>query len=53
MGYKIEQIEGIGATYAEKLEAAGVKTTEDLLEKCAAKKGRTDRKKHTSELQSR
>ena len=40
MGYKIEQIEGIGATYAEKLQAAGVKTTEDLLEKCAAKKGR-------------
>ena len=40
MGYKIDQIEGIGATYAEKLEAAGVKTTEDLLEKCAAKTGR-------------
>ena len=40
MGYKIDQIEGIGATYAEKLQAAGVKTTEDLLEKCAAKKGR-------------
>ncbi|MBE6288181.1 MAG: DUF4332 domain-containing protein [Mediterranea massiliensis] len=40
MGYKIEQIEGIGAAYAEKLNAAGVKTTDDLLEKCAAKKGR-------------
>ena len=40
MGYKIEQIEGIGATYAEKLQAAGIKTTEDLLEKCADKKGR-------------
>ena len=40
MGYKIEQIEGIGAVYAEKLQAAGVKTTEDLLEKCATKKGR-------------
>ena len=37
MGYKIEQIEGIGAVYAEKLQAAGVKTTEDLLEKCAEK----------------
>ena len=37
MGYKIEQIEGIGAVYAEKLQTAGVKTTEDLLEKCAAK----------------
>ncbi len=40
MSYKIEQIEGIGATYAAKLNEAGVKTTEDLLEKCAAKKGR-------------
>ncbi|MBR6538519.1 MAG: DUF4332 domain-containing protein [Bacteroides sp.] len=40
MGYKIEQIEGIGAAYAEKLNAAGIKTTEDLLEKCAARKGR-------------
>ena len=40
MGYKIEQIEGIGAVYAEKLQAAGVKTTEDLLEKCASRKGR-------------
>ena len=40
MGYKIEQIEGIGAAYAEKLTAAGIKTTEDLLEKCASRKGR-------------
>ncbi len=40
MAYKIEQIEGIGETYAKKLNEAGVKTTEDLLEKCAAKKGR-------------
>ncbi len=40
MAYKIEQVEGIGAAYAEKLNAAGVKTTEDLLEKCASKKGR-------------
>ncbi len=40
MAYKIEQVEGIGATYAAKLNEAGVKTTEDLLEKCAAKKGR-------------
>ena len=40
MAYKIEQIEGIGPAYAEKLNAAGVKTTEDLLEKCACKKGR-------------
>ena len=40
MGYKIEQIEGIGTAYAEKLNAAGIKTTEDLLEKCASRKGR-------------
>lgn len=40
MAYKIEQIEGIGPAYAEKLEAAGIKTTEDLLEKCAGKTGR-------------
>lgn len=40
MAHKIDQIEGVGAVYAEKLIAAGVKTTEELLEKCAAKKGR-------------
>ena len=40
MGYKIIDVEGIGPVYAEKLQAAGVNTTEDLLEKCAAKKGR-------------
>lgn len=40
MAYKIEQIEGIGEAYARKLEAAGIKTTEDLLEKCATRKGR-------------
>lgn len=40
MSYKIEQIEGIGAAYAAKLVAVGIKTTDDLLAKCAAKKGR-------------
>lgn len=40
MAYKIEEIEGIGNVYAEKLEAAGVKTTEELLDKAASKKGR-------------
>ncbi len=40
MAYKIDEIEGIGSVYAEKLEAAGVKTTDDLLEKAASKKGR-------------
>lgn len=40
MSYKIIEIEGIGDVYAEKLNAAGVKTTEELLEKAATKKGR-------------
>ncbi len=42
MAYKIEQVEGIGQVYAAKLNEAGVKTTDDLLEKCASKKGRQD-----------
>lgn len=42
MAYKIEEIEGIGTVYADKLEAAGVKTTEDMLERGATKKGRQD-----------
>ena len=36
----ITKIEGIGATYAEKLGSIGVKTTDDLLAKAASKKGR-------------
>ncbi len=40
MAYKIIEIEGFGQTYADKLEAAGIKTTDDLLEKCASPKGR-------------
>ena len=40
MAYKIEEIEGIGSAYAEKLEAAGVNTTEELLDRAASKKGR-------------
>lgn len=40
MAYKIEQIEGIGAVYAQKLNAEGIKTTEDLLKVCAKKSGR-------------
>lgn len=37
----IEEIEGIGPTYAEKLGAAGVKTVASLLEKGASKSGRS------------
>ena len=40
MAYKIVEIEGIGEAYAKKLEEAGVKTTDNLLEKAATKKGR-------------
>lgn len=40
MSYKVIDIEGIGEVYAEKLNAVGIKTTDDLLEKAAAKKGR-------------
>lgn len=40
MAYKIEQIEGIGAAYAAKLESAGISTTDDLLKACATKADR-------------
>ncbi len=40
MSYKIIDIEGIGAAYAEKMLAAGIKTTDDLLAKCAKPAGR-------------
>ncbi len=40
MGYGIDEIEGIGASCAAKLKEAGIGTTEDLLERCASKKGR-------------
>ena len=40
MSYKVEEIEGIGASYASKLEEAGVKTTDDLLATCAKPAGR-------------
>lgn len=38
--YKIVDIQGVGAVYAEKLVAAGIKMTDDLLEKCAKPAGR-------------
>lgn len=42
MGYSIGTIEGIGKVFAEKLIAAGVKKTDDLLDKAASAKGRKD-----------
>lgn len=40
MSYNVIDIEGIGPTYAEKLNTHGVKTTSDLLTHCGTKKGR-------------
>jgi predicted flap endonuclease-1-like 5' DNA nuclease len=40
MTYRIEDIEGIGKVYGDKLRAAGVKDTEALLGKCATPKER-------------
>ena len=42
MSYKIDEIQGIGAAYKEKLHAGGIKSTDDLLEKCATAKGRKE-----------
>lgn len=42
MAYKIQEIEGIGPAYGEKLAAGGVKTTADLLKLCCDAKGRKD-----------
>jgi len=40
MSYKIDEIEGIGPAYREKLTAAGITTTDDLLSHCAKPAGR-------------
>ena len=42
MDYKIIDIEGVGDVYAEKLSAAGINKVSELLEKCAAPKGRKE-----------
>lgn len=47
MVYKVEEIEGIGTKYAERLQAAGIKTTDDLLEACGSRKGRDDMAEQT------
>ena len=41
MTYKITDIEGVGPSYAEKLAAANIKTTDNLLELCCSKNGRS------------
>jgi predicted flap endonuclease-1-like 5' DNA nuclease len=40
MGYKIQEIEGIGPSYGEKLSAAGIDTTAKLIKLCCDAKGR-------------
>jgi predicted flap endonuclease-1-like 5' DNA nuclease len=40
MSYKIQEIEGIGPAYAEKLAAADIDTTEELLKLCCDARGR-------------
>jgi predicted flap endonuclease-1-like 5' DNA nuclease len=40
MAYNIIDIEGIGPVYAEKLNAAGIKTTADMLSNAGTKAGR-------------
>jgi len=40
MPYRLSRIEGIGPAYATKLEAAGLATTDDLLEAASRPKGR-------------
>jgi len=40
MAYKIDEIEGIGPGYGEKLQSAGIKNTDDLLEHCCEPQGR-------------
>ena len=47
MTYNVIQIEGVGEVYAEKLAAAGIKTTDDLLAKCATPKGRAEVEEQT------
>ena len=42
MDYKIIDIEGVGDVYAEKLQAAGINKVSELLDKCAAPKGRKE-----------
>ncbi|CAM3322100.1 DUF4332 domain-containing protein [Shewanella violacea] len=44
---KLVEIEGIGAAYSAKLEAVGIMTLADLMDKGASKKGRVEIAKQT------
>jgi predicted flap endonuclease-1-like 5' DNA nuclease len=41
MSYKIQEVEGIGPSYAAKLADAGIETTDDFLKLCCDAKGRS------------
>ncbi len=41
MSYPIQEVQGIGPAYSEKLAGAGIKNTSDFLTLCCDKKGRT------------
>lgn len=47
MAYKIDEIEGIGPAMKDKLAAANINTTDDLLKLCCDKKGRQGTEKKT------
>jgi predicted flap endonuclease-1-like 5' DNA nuclease len=53
MKYKIEEIEGIGPGIGAKLKAVGIVDTDKLLERCGAKKGRSEVAKETGLDESR
>ena len=40
MAYKIEEIQGIGPSFAKKLAEAKIRSTDDLLDRCGSSKGR-------------
>lgn len=42
MNYKINEIEGIGPAYAQKLSEVGIDTTSELLKLCCHKQGRQE-----------
>ena len=42
MAYKIDEVEGIGPTYAAKLQEAGINDTDDFLKLCCDAKGRKE-----------
>ena len=42
MAYKIDEVEGIGPTYAAKLKEIGIEDTDDFLKLCCDAKGRDD-----------